>query len=232
MSSINVFLSMSNTTQSGQTGSALGVPTLHRVPNPGSNGSHFGGGHGPRFKQGGRNQSSHCLVGPDGIPVASVDIRPVHVHQGHTGQPVHVHQGHTGQPVHVHQGHTGQPVHVHQGHTGQPVHVPQIHGVITGQNPRLPRQPVHVPQGHTGRRVQATSVGVVSSPNVGIVGYGGIPVGVSYGGIPVGVSYGGIPVGVSYGGIPVGVSYGGNPVGVHSGATIQYGNGPMYGLGP
>ena len=183
MSSINVFLSMSNTTQSGQTGSALGVPTLHRVPNPGSNGSHFGGGHGPRFKQGGRNQSSHCLVGPDGIPVASVDIRPVHVHQGHTGQPVHVHQG----------------------HTGQPVHVPQIHGVITGQNPRLPRQPVHVPQGHTGRRVQATSVGVVSSPNVGIVGYGGIP---------------------------VGVSYGGNPVGVHSGATIQYGNGPMYGLGP
>ena len=155
MSSINVFLSMSNTTQSGQTGSALGVPTpgiepgdltLHRVPKPGSNSSHFGG-HGLRWKQGGTNQSSHCLVGPNGIPVASVRPLP----QGPTEQPVHV--GH-----HVPQGHHVLQGHVHVGH---PVHVGYP-----------------VPQGHTGRSVQ--------------VGYGG----------------------------------------VHSRATIQYGNGPWYGLGP
>ena len=160
MSSINVFLSMSNTTQSGQPGSALSGSTLHPVPAPGSNGSHFGEGHGPRWKQGKSNQSSHYLGGPDGRPVASVDIRPLpQVHIGH-----HVHVGHNvpqGYPVHVgHHVPQGYPVHVPQGY---PVHVPQGYPV---------------PQGHTGRSVQ--------------VGYGG----------------------------------------VHSRATIQYGNGPWYGLGP
>ena len=170
MSSINVFLSMSNTAQSGQTGSArsgstpgsaLSGSTLHPVPPPGSNGSHFGEGHGPRWKQGKSNQSSHYLGGPDGRPVASVDIRPLpQVHVGH-----HVHVGHNvpqGYPVHVGH-HVPQGHHVLQGHVhvGHPVHVGYP-----------------VPQGHTGRSVQ--------------VGYGG----------------------------------------VHSRATIQYGNGPWYGLGP
>ena len=169
------------------------VGYIQPVPQPGSQGNHFGGGNGPRWKQGGVNQSSHYMSDSFGVPVASVNITvgsisgdgiPVNVQHGHTGQSVHVFQGHTGRSVRVPQGHTGRSVHVPQGYVETPVHVPQ--GYVG--------TPVHVHQGFVGTpvHVHQTSVGLV--PVVDQCGVG--------------------------------------VIGVNSGATIQYGNGSVYGLGP
>ena len=195
------------------------VFTIKPVPQPGSQGNHFGGGHGPRWKGGGVNQSSHYMSNSDGVPVASVNIT---VNSGSGGgRPVgrpsdrgrdrlkEQQRGKDGRPPrNVTNASLGQPVRVQQGHTGNRVRVPQ----------RPVVQPVVVPQGHTGRSVRASSGGLFVGGPVGVPVVGGPVV------VPVGVGPG-ITV-IGDGGVPVGVV----PVAT-SGATIQYGNGPIYGFG-